>query len=101
MEIKKTKSKLADLAKEIASWEDDLRRIPLHKEPEKSIRNSAVKFNRDSLADHHNLPVFARKARWERLMNDGSRHTEHAVVGDTNKAVSSFPAPRFLWLSET
>ncbi|RTG82772.1 actin-binding protein anillin [Schistosoma bovis] len=88
MEIKKTKSKLADLAKEIASWEDDLRRIPLHKEPEKSIRNSAVKFNRDSLADHHNLPVFARKARWERLMNDGSRHTEHAVVGDTNKAPS-------------
>ncbi|TNN17051.1 Anillin [Schistosoma japonicum] len=100
-EVKETKSKLAELAKEIASWEDDLRRVPLLKEPEKTVRNSSVKFNRvrlsvselimfqESLADHQNLPVFARKARWERLINDDSHRTKNAVIGETTKTASS------------
>ncbi|CAH8545148.1 unnamed protein product [Schistosoma turkestanicum] len=89
-EVKKKKSRIADLVEEMASWEDDLTRVPLHKEPEKSVRKSSAKYNRDSLADHHNLPVYARKARWERLMNDSSSsHTGNAGDGETNKVPSS------------
>ena len=33
-------------------------------------------FSKDSLADHDKLPVLARKARWERIMNANSEQTK-------------------------
>ncbi|THD21922.1 hypothetical protein D915_007052 [Fasciola hepatica] len=87
------KDKLAELAEEVNSWEDDVRHSSRCGQLMNASRHSPLnKTCRESLAVLDLVPVSAHKARWERLMSKNDRKPISPFVREIRTAPVIVPS---------